>query len=82
MVLDKIATFSLDVRKIKILMMMMIISMTTITTIIVIIIMVRYFSSDYLSLFSFFTTRGISSPYLNGVILFHFFFMICIDQMF
>ena len=44
--------------------------------------MVRYFSSDYLSLLSFFTTRGISSPYLNGVILFHFFFMICIDQMF
>ena len=53
MVLDKIATFSLHVRKIKILMMM-IISMTTITTIIVIIIMVRYFSSDYLSPLSFF----------------------------
>ena len=44
--------------------------------------MVRYFSSDYLSPLSFFTTRGISSPYLNGVILFHFFCIFCIDKMF
>lgn len=43
---------------------------------------VCYFFLDYLSLLSLFTTRGISSPYLNSAFLFYFFIIFCIEKMF